>query len=367
MSGEQRGLVYLITGGCGFLGKHILRVLLEKEREVVSEIRVFDKHSDPSLEEESTEHTKVVVIQGDITDYTQVLEVSRGVDVFIHSASAVDVWHKIPESVMYKVNVKGTDLVIQACVENGITSLIYTSSMGVIGPNQDGDPFIRGSEDTPYRTKLTMPYDKTKAEAEQMVLKANGTKVNGGKMLYTCSLRPTGIYGEGHELLKEFWERCVNLGGVHVGAVPSNTEHGRVYAGNVAWMHVLAARTLRDKPQSVAGEVYYCYDDSPYSSYENFNLQFFTSSNFRHIQLPFVVVWFIAIMNDILRWILSPFYNYTPLLNLYTFRTAVTSFTVSTDKAYRHFQYKPLYSWEECKKRTQEYVDMFAQKHYKGA
>ncbi|KAJ0058604.1 hypothetical protein NL108_017723, partial [Boleophthalmus pectinirostris] len=230
MSGEQRGLVYLITGGCGFLGKHIVRVLLEQERESVSEIRVFDKHTDPGMEKESTEHTKVVVIQGDITDYTQVLEASRGVDVFIHSASVVDVWYKIPDSVMYNVNVKGTENAIQACVENGIPSLIYTSSMGVVGPNQEGDQFIRGTEDTPYRIKHTMAYDKTKSKAEELALKANGTKVKGGKTMYTCSLRPTGIYGEGHDLLKEFWTRCIQTGGVIISVVPENTEHGRVYA-----------------------------------------------------------------------------------------------------------------------------------------
>lgn len=47
------------------------------------------------------------VIQGDIADYSRVLEASRGVDVIVHTASLVDVWHKIPEAVMYSVNVKG--------------------------------------------------------------------------------------------------------------------------------------------------------------------------------------------------------------------------------------------------------------------
>lgn len=367
MSGQQRGLVYIVTGGCGFLGKHLLRVLLEQEREKLAEIRVFDKHTDPSMEEQSTEHTKVVVIQGDITDYSCVLEASRGVDVFIHAASLVDVWHKIPESVIYSVNVEGTENVIQACVENSIPSLLYTSSMEVIGPNKHGDPFVRGNEDSPYRVLNTMPYPRSKSEAEQLVLKANGIKVKGGQSLVTCSLRPTGIYGEGHELMKEFWEQCVQRGGVLVGGVPDETEHGRVYAGNVAWMHVLAARALRDSPERVGGEAYFCYDDSPYKSYENFNMQFFTSHNFRRVRLPLLLLWFMAVMNDFLRWMLSPCYNYTPLLNRYTLAVASTSFTVGTDKAFRHFQYEPLYNWEQCKSRTQRFVDSFAQSHLKGA
>lgn len=54
-----------------------------------------------------SEKTKVAVIQGDISDYSAVLEASRGVDVVIHTASLVDVWHKIPDSLIYSVNVNG--------------------------------------------------------------------------------------------------------------------------------------------------------------------------------------------------------------------------------------------------------------------
>ncbi|KAF4093232.1 hypothetical protein AMELA_G00029870 [Ameiurus melas] len=56
MSGENPGLVYLLTGGCGFLGQHLLKVLLEEE-EKVKEIRLFDKHIDSSLEDCSTGET----------------------------------------------------------------------------------------------------------------------------------------------------------------------------------------------------------------------------------------------------------------------------------------------------------------------
>lgn len=48
MSEDRRDLVYLITGGCGFLGKHLLRLLLEKE-DRITEIRVFDKRIDATL------------------------------------------------------------------------------------------------------------------------------------------------------------------------------------------------------------------------------------------------------------------------------------------------------------------------------
>ncbi|KAF0033017.1 hypothetical protein F2P81_015307 [Scophthalmus maximus] len=358
MSDDQRGVVYLITGGCGFLGRHLLRILLEKE-DNLREVRVFDKHVTPSVDGLGSERTKVVVIQGDITDYNSVLEASRGADVVIHTASLVDVWHRVPETLIHSVNVTGTENVIKACVECGIQCLLYTSSMEVIGPNVNGDPFVRGNEDSPYHVNHTMAYPKSKAKAEKIVLEANGKELKGGKCLHTCSLRPTGIYGEEHELMKDFYKQGVERGGLIIGGVPDSTEHGRVYAGNVAWMHVLAARALRDRPQSVGGEAFFCYDDSPYKSYENFNMQFLSTFNFRRVRMPLLVIWFLAMMNDLLRWIMSPIYNYTPLLNRYTLAVACTSFTVLTDKALRHFQYRPLYDWDQCRERTQKWVNTF--------
>lgn len=362
---EQSNLVYLVTGGCGFLGRHLLQVLLEKE-DKITEIRLFDKNIDSGLQDQSTERVKVLVVQGDITDYSNVLEASEGATVVIHTASLVDVWHRVPESVIDAVNVQGTVNVINACVENSIQHLVYTSSMEVIGPNVKGDPFVRGNEETVYNVCHEMPYPKSKAKAEKLVLEANGRKIKGGASLNTCSLRPTGIYGEQHQLMKDFYMMGVRTGGWLVRGVPQSTEHGRVYAGNVAWMHVLAARALRQNPRMLAGEVFFCYDDSPYKSYEDFNMQFLSAFNFRQIRVPLLVLWFVACLNDLLRWLLKPVYSYTPLLNRYTIAVASTSFTVRSDKARRHFQYQPLYDWDQCLARTQRWVDTFSSDCKKG-
>ncbi|KAJ3601299.1 hypothetical protein NHX12_032271 [Muraenolepis orangiensis] len=355
---NERNRVYLVTGGCGFLGRHLLRVLLEKE-DTASEIRLFDRLVDSRLTDHSTDKVTVSVVQGDITDYSSVREAARGADVVIHSASLVDVWYKVPEAVINTVNVTGTENVIRACVEIGIQYLVYTSSMEVVGPNVKGDHFIRGNEDTPYSINHVMPYPKSKAEAEHLVVKANNTKVSGGKTLHTCSLRPTGIYGEHHQLIKDFYNKGVQSGGRLIHGVPQDTEHGRVYAGNVAWMHLLAVRGLMERPQTVGGEAYFCYDDSPYKSYDAFNMQFLSVFNFREVRLPLTVLWFLAVFNDLVRWLLWPVYKYTPLLNRYTLAVACTSFTVSSDKARRHFRYTPLYNWEECRARTQAWVNTF--------
>ncbi|XP_033853166.1 3 beta-hydroxysteroid dehydrogenase type 7 [Acipenser ruthenus] len=354
------GLVYLVTGGCGFLGQHVFRMLLEKE-DNVAEVRLFDLAVDDSLANLSTEKITVKLIQGDITDLTTVLKVTEGVDVVIHSASLVDVWHKVPESKIQAVNVQGTCHVIQACQDHGIQYLIYTSSMEVVGPNVNGEPFYRGNEDTEYNIFHNMPYPKSKAQAERLVIEANGRKVNGGKTLYTCALRPTGIYGEKHELMRQFYNMGMRTGGWMLRAIPGNIEHGRVYAGNVAWMHLLVARMIREKPEVVGGQVYFCYDDSPYKSYEDFNMEFLSRFGFREVRIPYFVLTVMAMVNDFLRTLLKPLVNYTPLMNRYTLTVASTTFTVKTDKAERDFGYRPLYSWQQCRDNTIAWISTFAE------
>lgn len=52
-SAQVPALVYLVTGGCGFLGEHIVRMLLEREPRL-RELRVFDLHLSSWLEELKT-------------------------------------------------------------------------------------------------------------------------------------------------------------------------------------------------------------------------------------------------------------------------------------------------------------------------
>lgn len=52
-SAQAQKLVYLVTGGCGFLGEHVVRMLLQQEPRL-HELRIFDLHLGPWLEELNT-------------------------------------------------------------------------------------------------------------------------------------------------------------------------------------------------------------------------------------------------------------------------------------------------------------------------
>ncbi|XP_064262514.1 LOW QUALITY PROTEIN: uncharacterized protein LOC135292221, partial [Passer domesticus] len=193
----------------------------------------------------------------------------------------------------------------------------------------------------------------------------------GAGGLVTLALRPTGIFGERHPLLELFYRRGRGLGGARAPHLPPNAEHGRVYAGNVAWMHVLAAPRRRARPASVGGQFFFCYDASPWAPYEEFNLLLLgpagisggpprppaalgapglaqrpPEGNFGALR---------GVLGE--KRILGRFgVCWAPLLNPYTWAVASTPFSVRTDKAERQLGYRPLFSWEEARDRTARWV-----------
>uniref|UniRef100_A0A5F8HGZ8 Hydroxy-delta-5-steroid dehydrogenase, 3 beta- and steroid delta-isomerase 7 n=1 Tax=Monodelphis domestica TaxID=13616 RepID=A0A5F8HGZ8_MONDO len=189
MTDGGRDLVYLVTGGCGFLGEHVVRLLLEQEPRL-RELRVFDLHLGSWLEALNSGPVQVTPIQGDVTRSEDVVAAVAGADVVLHIAGLVDVWGLVDPEVIYRVNVKGTQNVIEACVQTGTRFLVYTSSMEAVGPNSKGHPFYRGNEDTHYEVVHTQPYPRSKAQAERLVIEANGRKAT----LHGCTCWQLGSW-----------------------------------------------------------------------------------------------------------------------------------------------------------------------------
>ncbi|AUL80631.1 MC152 [Vaccinia virus] len=247
--------VYPVTGGAGFLGRCLVKLLITADG--VQEIRVIDIVKDP---QPITSKVKVInYIQRDINDFDKVTEALDGVTLSIHTATLVDVFGKYTDNEIMKVNYYGTQTILAACVDLGIKYFIYTSSMEAIGPNKHGDPFI-GHEHTLYDISPGHVYEKSKRMAEQLVMKASNSVIMNGANLYTCSLRPTGIYGEGDKSPKVFYEQCRQHGIIMYRAVEDDAVRSRGYVGNVAWMHVLAANYIQYPGSEIKGNAYFCYD-----------------------------------------------------------------------------------------------------------
>lgn len=148
-----------VTGGTGFIGRYLLRHLLESGWRVRALV----------LESERTrlpKHELLEAIVGDITDAESLRGTIEGSDAVFHVAALVDSWIRHPED-YGRVNVKGTEHVIDEALRAGVPKFLFTSSMSGIGVT----PGARMREDSPPG-RVFGPYEQSKADAERLVAAA---------------------------------------------------------------------------------------------------------------------------------------------------------------------------------------------------
>ncbi|KAI7808439.1 hydroxy-delta-5-steroid dehydrogenase, 3 beta- and steroid delta-isomerase 1 [Triplophysa rosa] len=356
------GEVCVVTGACGFLGEKLVRLLLEEEK--LAEIRLLDRNMRSELIQSLDDcrgDTKLSVFEGDIRECELLRRACRGAALVFHTASLIDVTGAIEYSELYGVNVKGTQLLIETCIQENMASFIYTSSIEVAGPNPCGDPIINGNEDTPYTSSLKFNYSKTKDEAEQICLQANGEILRNGGQLATCALRPMYIFGEGCRFTLGHMRDGIRNGNLLLRTSSREAKVNPVYVGNVALAHLQAARALRDhqKRAVMGGNFYYISDDTPPVSYSDFNYAVLSTLGFgmqeRHI-LPLPLLYLLSYFMEFLHIVLHPFLRFTPPINRQLLTMLNTPFSFSYQKAHRDFGYSPRYDWEEARRRTTDWL-----------
>jgi nucleoside-diphosphate-sugar epimerase len=231
----------LVTGGGGFLGSSIVRMLLDKEIAV----RSLQRSDSPELKKLGVE-----IIRGDISDLDTVINAAEGCDVIFHVAAKAGVWGDYVD--YYQCNVTGTKNIIDACHTHHIQKLIYTSSPSVVFA---GDDEKNINEFTPYPDHFLTAYQKTKALAEQMVLNANSDS------LATVALRPHLIWGPGDpHLVPRIIERA-KTGRLRLVGKQNNLVDS-TYIDNAALAHILAAEALGPNA-NCAGKAYFISNNEP--------------------------------------------------------------------------------------------------------
>ncbi|XP_068602337.1 hydroxy-delta-5-steroid dehydrogenase, 3 beta- and steroid delta-isomerase 1 [Brachionichthys hirsutus] len=357
-----RGDVCLVTGACGFLGTRLVRLLLEEEN--AAEIRLMDKQVQPTFVqslEGCRGDTALSVFQGDIRDGDFLRKACRGASVVFHVAAIVDVTDAVEYSEMYAVNVKGTQLLLEACLQENVASFVYTSTIEVMGPNAKGEPVVNGDEDTAYDGALKFNYSKTKREAEQRTLRAHDEALQNGGRLATCALRCMYIYGEGCRFLLHHMGDGVRNKDVLIRMSLPEARVNPVYVGNVAAAHLQAARSLKDpQRRSIAGgKFYFISDDTPHASYSDFNHAVMAPLGFgiqEKLIVPLGVFYVFCFIMEVLCVMLRPFVRVTPPLKRRLLTMLNTPFSFSYQKAKRDLGYAPRYTWEEARKRTTEWL-----------
>jgi len=239
----------LVTGGGGFLGKAIIKLLLERG----DQVRSFSRNPHPALTELGVEHCR-----GELSDAAAVQRAAQGCDIVFHVAAKAGVWGPYEE--FYTANVLGTKHVIDACRHHGIKRLVHTSSPSVVF---DGTDMEGVDESVPYPEHFEAFYPQTKAEAEQLVLQANGAE------LATVALRPHLIWGpEDNHLVPRILERGAKGALRKLGTRECLAD--TIYIDNAALAHLQAADHL-DIGSPVAGKAYFLSQGEPLPIWEVVN------------------------------------------------------------------------------------------------
>lgn len=155
--GARMTQTYLVTGGAGFIGSHLVRELLRRGHRV----KVLDNFSSGRRENLAEVAADLVLTEGDIRDPDTLAAVMRGVDRVLHQAALISVVQSVADPLLcHAINDTGTLNVLLAARDAGVASVVIASSAAVYG-DLPGQP----KRETMVRAP-TSPYGWSKCSAE---------------------------------------------------------------------------------------------------------------------------------------------------------------------------------------------------------
>lgn len=163
----------LVTGGAGFLGKHLVQKLLDEGQSV----RVVDLEP---FEDDRFEDRDVTFLRGDVTDRELMRQATRDVDVVVHAAAALPIQSR---SVIHQTDYVGTCRTLEAARASGVDRFVYISTTAVYGI-PDTHPIHENTEKDPLGT-----YGKAKYRAERECMKYSTD-------MFVSIIRPKTFIGE---------------------------------------------------------------------------------------------------------------------------------------------------------------------------
>ncbi len=185
-----RGKTFLVIGGAGFIGSHLVDQLTQED---VKEIRVYDNFTRGNTENLTQAlkdpRVKVFELGGEILHRDILNQAMRGVDGVFHLAA---LWllhcYDFPRSA-FEVNIGGTFNVLEAMLANGVRRLVYSSSASVYGDAVQ-EPM---TEDHPYNN--TNFYGATKIAGEHMCRALHHRYKGTDQRFDYAGLRYMNVYG----------------------------------------------------------------------------------------------------------------------------------------------------------------------------
>ena len=154
----------LVTGGAGFIGKHLTKFLLDKGHQIT----IFDDFSNSEKADVSfLADMGVKILEGDITEMDSIVDGLKNYDIVVHLAAKISVDESIknPDETFH-VNVDGTKNLLIACKRNNVKKLIVASSAAVYGEGLENVKLTEDSMMDPMS-----PYGESKVKMEEEIRK----------------------------------------------------------------------------------------------------------------------------------------------------------------------------------------------------
>ena len=330
----------LVTGGCGFLGYHVVQALLKDPS--AGPIFVVSRRPRINL------FPQVKYIEGDIADaaFTDRTIQETKPSIIIHTASPRLMDESAQEHTFFEVNVNGTRNLIEAAKRSSTRVFVFSSTVNVI----QGDEHINVVEDAlPYwqRDSKAIAYWRSKAEAEALVLGANSDQ------LKTVALRPCLMVGiQEHALipaqLDALAQKKTNI------QLGNNTNLLDVVgAEDAARAHLLAVHALLDPSKAkgkVDGEGFNITGDHPLPFWNISRIIWRTAGDTTGPNdVKVIPAWMATAMASIAEIAYGFFFwgNKTPELNRQVVNFCTRTYTYNMEKAKTVLGYRPVQDVEQ--------------------
>ncbi|MBW4643667.1 MAG: NAD-dependent epimerase/dehydratase family protein [Goleter apudmare HA4340-LM2] len=224
-----------VTGGTGFIGSHVVRLLLQQGYTVKALVR-----SSSNLE--NLRGLAVELVTGDLNN-PNLWQQMRDCQYLFHVAAHYSLWQK-DRKLLYHHNVLGTRNVLESAQKAGIERTVYTSSVAAIGVGASGKVVDETHQSPPE--KLVGDYKKSKFLAEQVAMQAahggqDVVVVNPSSPIGPLDIKPTPT----GDIILRFLRR----------QMPAyvNTGLNFIDVRDVAWGHLLALKKGKSGDRYILG------------------------------------------------------------------------------------------------------------------
>ena len=338
--------IVLVTGGCGFVGFHIVRALQATNR--CSAIHVLSRNPTRNLLPDVSYHA------GDLDSPDVVVALLAQVrpTVIFHAASPL---HTAPHSMLHAINVAGTRNLLEIARQYSVRAFVYTSSNTAVQ-----GPYHHTTEEQPLLTHAWGGdvYGYTKALAEQLVVDANDAMGNGSGVKTAC-LRLMSTYGERDVQVIPPALAVLRAGQQRYQIGPNQYLCDFLSGPNAAAAHVLcAAALLREHvhgpaagDRKVAGEAFFVSDGRPMLFWDFQRVLWAVAGDKtppeKVVVVPAWLVVGLALVTEWVYWVLTLGRRTPQVFTSANMRYVLMERTFSIEKARERLWYQPVDDMEE--------------------